>query len=108
MSLLRASNTSLQQCDASHLAVYKPGLEGTTTKAGGSFGTDNATGCLPDLLLFCEEVEVDDSPLYCPSVAFRRPLQAAPNQLQQVLDVSPICSIICVILFKVLFYLNII
>ena len=86
MSTLRITNTSLQQCNASHLAVYKDGMIGTTVRAGSSsdIGTDNLTGCLPDFLVFCEAEEVGDTALYCPSIAFRRPLEIAPNQLEAV------------------------
>ena len=86
MSTLRISNTSLQQCDASQLAVYEPGLTDTTVKAGSSsqIPSDKMTGCLPDALLFCQAQEVGISQLYCPSVAFRRPVQTAPNQLTLV------------------------
>ena len=86
ISTLRISNTSLQQCDATLLAVYKDGLVSGTLRAGSSsdIGTDNTTGCLPDGLLFCEAEQVGDTPLYCPSLAFRRPAQSAFNQLTMV------------------------
>lgn len=86
MSELRISNTSLRQCDVSHLAVYGGFLEDGIAEYGSSssIGSDNLTGCLPDFLLFCEDEAVDDSALYCPSVAFRRPIQAATNQLDVV------------------------
>lgn len=86
MSLLRISNTSLQQCDASHLAVYTSGLVNKQLRAGSSdsIGADNQTGCLPDGLLFCEMEQVGESPLYCPSIAFRRPEQKPADQLDLV------------------------
>lgn len=74
---LRMSNTSLQQCDATHLAVHKPGLQSTVIGAGSSdtIAADNVTECLPQFLVFCDKDEEEDSPLYCPSVSFRRPAQ---------------------------------
>ena len=83
---LRMSNTSLHQCDASQLAVWKEGLAGTTLRAGKTrdIGTDIVTGCLPEFLLFCDEDHVDDDPLYCPSVSFRRPVQAPVSQVDKV------------------------
>ena len=97
MSELHISNTSLQQCDATHLAVYREGLEDTTLRVGGStsLGPDNATGCLPDALLFCEATQVAASPLYCPSLAFRRQLQMAPNQLELVGPLAPGIALDC-------------
>ena len=46
-SELRISNTSLLQCEASHLAVYRDGLNGKTLRAGSSkaIGSENLTGC---------------------------------------------------------------
>ena len=85
MSVIRMTNTSLQQCDATHLAVYKDGLRDTSVDAGSNvIGTDNSTDCLPDALLFCEEEQVGGSALYCPSLAFRRPVQSPVNQLALV------------------------
>ena len=86
MSELRLSNTSIQQCGASHLSVYKEGLKGTTVRAGPSsdMGTDNATGCLPQFLLFCDETSTDDVALFCPSVSFRRPAEVPITHIDKV------------------------
>ena len=85
MSVLRIENTSLRQCDASNLAVYKDSLQDTTLLAGSSkvIGTDNLTGCLPDALVFCEDVEFEDN-IECPSLAFRRPAEVATNYRDMV------------------------
>ena len=85
-SELSITNTSLQQCDASHLAVYKHGLTDTVLKAGSStvIGADNLTGCMPDFLLFCEQQDVSNTYLQCPSIAVRRPVQIPTNQLDLV------------------------
>lgn len=91
---LRVSNTSLQQCDASHLAVDRGGLTGTTLRAGSSssIGADNLTGCLPDFLLFCEQEQVPNTALKCPAVAFRRPVEAPFEQLTVVALSTPSCA----------------
>ena len=95
MSVLRMDNTSLRQCGASNLAVYKGGLQDTTLWAGSSevIGTDNLTGCLPDALVFCEDAMFEEN-IECPSLAFRRPVEVVPNQLDLVSSYGmvPACS----------------
>ncbi|KAL3134262.1 hypothetical protein ABBQ38_006526 [Trebouxia sp. C0009 RCD-2024] len=95
MSMLRISNTSLEQCSAAHLAVYQDGLIDTTLKAGSSdhIGTDNFTGCLPDALVFCELEQMGTSELWCPSLAFRRPLQEAISQRDVVTDMLQMLAV---------------
>ncbi len=46
---------------------------------------DNMTGCLPDVWQFCEATSTGiNTNLVCPSVAYRRPVQAMSNKLYQV------------------------
>ena len=92
MSVLRIDNTSLQQCNATSLAVYKDGLRDTTLRVDSS-KADNTTGCLLDALVFCEDKSPVDETLECPSLAFRRPAEATPDQLDLV---SSPCYTTCV------------
>lgn len=89
MSELRISDTDLQQCSASHVAALTDHRDATMWHAGSSsqMASDNVTGCLPDFLQFCEPAWADpESHIMCPPVAFRRPTQAAQNNLAKVID----------------------
>ncbi len=46
---------------------------------------DNMTGCLPDVWQFCGLTSAGaNTNLMCPSVSYRRPVQAMTNKLSQV------------------------
>lgn len=76
ISQLRLASTGLQQCSASHVTALANNPGATLVHAGSSdnMAADNVTGCLPDLLQFCEtEWAGPNTNMMCPSVAFRRP-----------------------------------
>lgn len=52
------------------------------------FGTDNTTGCLPDVWQFCS-IGVPMASLACPSLAFRRPSTATVPGTSRVSFSSP-------------------
>lgn len=54
---------------------------------------DNMTGCLPDVWQFCGLTSAGtNTNLMCPSVAYRRPVQAMTNQLSQVGHAERFCE----------------
>ena len=87
ISEVRLANTSLRQCSASHVAALQDVQGPAIVHAGSSshMAPDNDTDCLPDMLQFCEQGWAGPgSNMFCPSVAFRRPVLAPPNNLAKV------------------------
>ena len=54
---------------------------------------DNMTGCLPDVWQFCGLTSAGaNTNLMCPSVSYRRPVQAMTNKLSQVGHAERLCE----------------
>ena len=88
----------MSSCPCSLLVTIKPvgtlGYHVQVVNAGSSskMANDSTTGCLPDVWQFCEPFPSGfETNLFCPSVAYRRPVQVAINTLTQVRRITCIC-----------------
>ncbi|DBA91536.1 TPA: hypothetical protein ACH3X1_003159 [Trebouxia sp. C0004] len=82
---LELRNTSLLQCNASHIEALANSANGTTVTVAGSVAdTADETDCLPNFLRFCPAVSAASTGQECPSIAFDRPYAVYPSINQQI------------------------
>ncbi|KAL3137643.1 hypothetical protein ABBQ38_004919 [Trebouxia sp. C0009 RCD-2024] len=90
-------NTSLLQCNASHVTGLENAANGSTVTLQESYAAsltnDDRTSCLPNFLRFCPSTSTFSSGQQCPTIAFDRPYGVYPFLASQITAYAGLISL---------------